>query len=62
VVVGPDEPYGGRTQEAMAAGHWQTLADTLRAQGVVIDADDLRRLPHDVDLSDRLRERLDGGR
>jgi len=57
-VVGPDEPYGDRSYEEMAAGHWDTLAETLRAQGVMVAAADLRRLPHDVVLSDRLRARL----
>jgi hypothetical protein len=61
VVVGPDEPYGGRSQDDMETGHWNTLAETLRAHGVVVDAGELRRLPHDVVLSDRLRARLDRG-
>jgi hypothetical protein len=60
VVVGPDEPYGGLTQADMEAGHWETLADVLRAQGVPVDADELRRLPHDVELTDALRARLRG--
>lgn len=58
VVVGPDEPYGGRTQGDMEADHWNALAETLCAHGVVVAAGDLRRLPHDVVLSDRLRARL----
>jgi hypothetical protein len=58
VVVGPDEAYGGRTQADMEAGHWTTLAETLRAQGVDANADDLRRLPHTVVLTERLRDRL----
>jgi hypothetical protein len=57
-VVGPDEAYGGRSQSEMDAGHWTTLAETLRAQGVDATGDDLRRLPHDVVLSERLRARL----
>ena len=57
-VVGPDEAYGGRSQSEMDAGHWTTLAETLRAQGVDVTGDDLRRLPHDVVLSERLRARL----
>jgi hypothetical protein len=61
VVVGPDEPYGDLTQADMEAGHWETLADVLRAQGVQVDADELRRLPHDVELTDALRARLGGG-
>ena len=58
MVVGPDEPFGGRSQDDMAADHWNALAETLREQGVVLDAGELRQLPHDVELSDRLRARL----
>jgi hypothetical protein len=58
VVVGPDEAYGGRSQSEMDAGHWSTLAETLAAHGVEATAEDLRRLPHDVVLSERLRARL----
>jgi len=57
-VVGPDEAYGRRSQRDMEAGHWNTLAGTLREHGVAADADRLRRLPHDVVLTDRLRARL----
>jgi hypothetical protein len=58
LVVGPDEAYGGRSQSEMDEGHWATLAETLRAQGVDASPDELRRLPHDVTLSERLRARL----
>ena len=58
VVVGPDEAYGGRSQSEMDAGHWSTLAETLAAHGVEATAEDLRRLPHDVVLSEPLRARL----
>jgi hypothetical protein len=61
VVVGPDEPFGDLTQADMAAGHWARLAETLRARGVSADAQELSRLPHDVELSDALRARLGGG-
>ena len=61
MVVGPDEPFGDLTRADMEAGHWETLAGTLRAQGVPADAEELRRLPHDVELSDALRARLGGG-
>jgi hypothetical protein len=54
VVVGPDEPFGGRSQADMETGHWNALADKLRAQGVTVDASELMELPHDVVLSDRL--------
>ena len=54
VVVGPDEPFGGRSQADMETDHWNALADKLRAQGVAIDGSELMQLPHDVVLSDRL--------
>ncbi len=57
-VVGPDEPFGGRTYEDMAIDHWAQLAGNLRPQGIVIDPSALRQLPHDVVLSERLLARL----
>ncbi len=56
-VVGPDEPYEDRTFDDMAAGHWATLAATLRAAGVDAGPAALAQLPHDVVLTDALRER-----
>jgi hypothetical protein len=58
VVVGPDEPPDGYSQEEAEAAHWAYLADVLREQGVVVDAQELKRLPHDVVLSERLRARI----
>jgi len=58
VVVGPDEPFGDRTQHDMEESHWSRLAEKLGAAGVVVDGAGLRRLPHEVVLSDRLRARL----
>jgi hypothetical protein len=58
VVVGPDEPYGGRSQDDLETDHWNALAENLRAHGVVVDAGELRQVPHDVVLSDRLLARL----
>jgi hypothetical protein len=57
-VVGPDEPFGDHTQADMERHHWRWLAEKLAAEGVVVDADELRRLPHDVVLSERVRARL----
>ena len=54
-VVGPDEPFGGRSQTDMEDDHWAALADVLRQEGVGADARELRLLPHDVVLSERLR-------
>ena len=58
MVVGPDEPFGGRSQDDMETDHWNALAENLGAQGVVVDAGELRQLPHDVEIGDRLRARL----
>ncbi|MEA2272709.1 MAG: hypothetical protein QOI98_1417 [Solirubrobacteraceae bacterium] len=62
VVVGPDEPGPGWTQAQMAAAHWDSLARVLREEGIEIDGTELRRLPHDVQLSDRVLARIGGGR
>lgn len=57
-VVGPDEPFGGRSPADMEADHWAQLAEVLRQQGVVADALELGRRPHDVVLSPRLLARV----
>jgi hypothetical protein len=53
-VVGADEPFGGRSQEDMERDHRSHLVEILRQQGVAVDADELKALPHDVVLSERL--------
>jgi hypothetical protein len=58
VVVGPDEPFGGRSYEDMAVGHWAALTEVLGRHGIAADALELPRLPHDVVLSPRLLARL----
>jgi hypothetical protein len=58
VVVGPDEPPDGYSQEEAEAAHWAYLADVLRQQGVVVNAQELKRLPNDVVLSERLLARI----
>ena len=58
MVVGPDEPTDGYSQEDAEQGHWAYLSDVLAQHGVVVDALDLRRLPHDVVLSERLLARV----
>jgi hypothetical protein len=62
VVVGPDEPFDGRTQAEMEADHWDALAQTLQQQGVAVEAGELKVLPHDVELSDRVVARIGRGR
>jgi hypothetical protein len=62
VVVGPDEPPEGYSQEHMEATHWAYLADVLRKQGVVVDPLELKRLPHEVVISEQLLARIGHGR
>ena len=57
-VVGPDEAYGGMTQEQMAAGHWKTLAAVLAGHGVPVESERLAALPHDVELTDGVLARI----
>ncbi|MGA8211294.1 MAG: hypothetical protein WB441_01070 [Nocardioidaceae bacterium] len=59
MVVGPDEPFGRRSQLDMEADHWACLAAVLRDRGVDSDALELARLPHDVVLSEQLLARID---
>jgi hypothetical protein len=58
VVVGPDEPFGGRSQKETEADHWASLAGILGQHGITVDPVDLTRLPHEVVLSERLLVRL----
>lgn len=61
MVVGPDGPFGDRSQKDMEADHWASLQQIAQRQGVVTDAAELRQLPHDVVLSPRLLARIGGG-
>jgi len=58
VVVGPDEPPDGYLQEEAEEAHWAYLAGVLRQQGVAVAAQELKRLPHEVVLSERLLARI----
>lgn len=58
MVVGPDEPFDGLSDEDMAAAHWDSLQQILQRQGVVVDAAELKELPHDIVLSQRLLARI----
>jgi len=57
-VVGPDEPFDGRTQAEMEASHWDSLARVLQQKGVEVQAAVLRALPHEVRLSERVLARI----
>ncbi len=58
-VVGPDEAFDGHSQEDMEDDHWAHLAGVLRAHGISIEPAELRRLPHEVVLGERLLAALD---
>jgi hypothetical protein len=58
MIVGPDEPLDGDTQADAEAHYWGCLAGILERQGISAEPEDLRRLPHDVVLSERLLARL----
>ena len=60
MVVGPDEPFGGRTDDDMAADHWAHLQHIAQRQGVGTTVAELRDLPHDVVLSSQVLARLAG--
>jgi hypothetical protein len=62
VVVGPDEPPDGHSQEDAEESHWAYLADVLREEGLVVDPLELKQLPHEVVLSERLLARIGHGR
>lgn len=57
MVVGPDEPFDGRSYSDMEAEYWAMVTEVLRQQGIVEDVRDVRRLQHDVVLSNRLLAR-----
>ena len=58
MVVGPDAPPAGRSEDEMEILHWTSLHEIAQRQGVVVNAAELRRLPHDVVLSPRLLARI----
>lgn len=57
-VVGPDEPPEGRTHEDEAAMHWAAVAGTAQQLGVALTATEIAQLPHDVEASTGIQERL----
>lgn len=59
MVVGPDAAPPGLSEEGMADSHWLALEKIAQKRGLAISSEELRRLPHDVVLSDRLLERID---
>ena len=58
MVVGPDAPWGDHTEAEMEAGHWDQMARILRDNGIEVSGNELKALPHDVELSDRVMARI----
>jgi hypothetical protein len=58
VVVGPDEPFEGRSHADMEASHCETLPRTLHQHGVAIAPAQLKAPRHDVETSARVLARL----
>lgn len=57
-VVGPDEPSGDLSAQEVATGHWTHLQQVARRHGATVDADELRRLPHEVVLGPDVLARI----
>ena len=53
-VVGPDGPGPGETDAQMETLYWEFLSRRLEDSGVRMTGTDLRELPHDVQISERL--------
>ena len=59
-VVGPDEPRDEQTMGEAIAAYWDYLRKIVAEQGITISSAELQALPHEVVLSERVLERLDG--
>ncbi|SEE86900.1 hypothetical protein SAMN04489740_2861 [Arthrobacter alpinus] len=57
-VVGPDEPFGEQNAEDATLAYWKYIQAILARNGVKISVELLQKVPHDVALSKRLRERI----
>src|SRR5690349_14346519 len=54
--MAPDEPFHpGDTHAQIEADHWAALEHKLQGSGILTTGVGLSSLPHDVELSDRLR-------
>jgi hypothetical protein len=58
-VVGPDGPGPGETDEQMESLYWEWMEHKLRDAGISAEAGELKTLPHEVEIGERLRLRLD---
>lgn len=58
MVVGPDGPGPGETDEQMASQYWEWMERKLGDAGIRGEAATLKALPHDVEIGERLSHRL----
>lgn len=58
MVVGPDGPGPGETDEQMQTWYWEWMEHKLRDASISAAADKLSALPHEVEIGERLRQRL----
>jgi ADP-ribose pyrophosphatase YjhB (NUDIX family) len=58
MVVGPDGPGPGETDEQMQSRYWAWMERTLRGTGIRGEAAELTALPHDVEVGEHLGRRL----
>jgi hypothetical protein len=57
-VVGPDGPGPGETDEQMETWYWEWIEHKLHDAGISAEAGELKVLPHEVEIGERLRHRL----
>jgi hypothetical protein len=57
-VVGPDGAGPGETDEQMETMYWDRMERRLRDAGISAKAGELKALPHEVEIGERLRHRL----
>jgi hypothetical protein len=59
MVVGPDGPGPGETDEQMEAWYWEWMEHKLHDAGISVEVGELKALPHEVEIGERLRHRLE---
>lgn len=58
MVIGPDGAADDLSEADMARGYWSFLARRAREQGVLVTAEGLSQLPHRVDFTPAVLERV----
>jgi hypothetical protein len=58
MVVDPDGPCRGGTDDQMEAWYWEWMERKVLDAGFAAEAAELKALPHDVEIGQRLRQHL----